>query len=419
MKPGDPSVISEWLARSQKVPLTVIAELNDPHEHPPCRYTDDATATLNDCDDVEVCLRHQAVLSLDKLLPHGSRIRDLTICLYSSHPDWDEEDHDGVPRLLYHHFFTNTLPNLERLDFRAAHVEQTKYVIPIPGGLFSGGLPLLKELKYLGVTGGLTRAVKNLTSCEIGYWSGSAGPVELHSEQLQVFLNNNKTVKSLTINECEPFGYGPWAHVATPMEDLTFLSISCFSSGDFEIIFKFIHAPQFKDLDTVHLSLSSEIQVVSTDSSGRTFQFEWYDGEEVRFQPLLHFGAVITTLRLDQRIILMQFNRHPALLDFFRSLNAVQVLEFCGTIVDYVQDALSAAGIFPGLKVIRVAVSGEDCRRTLHLLATASRRRMEEGNPLTAIEPLLAEGEDGLDQSLHVEWEESYKAENIQCFLSK
>ena len=44
---------------------------------------------------------------------------------------------------------------------------------------------------------------------------------------------------------------------------------------------------------------------------------------------------------------------------------------------------------------------------------------MEEGNPLNAIEPLLVEGEDGLDQSLRVEWEESCKAENIQRFLSK
>ena len=45
--------------------------------------------------------------------------------------------------------------------------------------------------------------------------------------------------------------------------------------------------------------------------------------------------------------------------------------------------------------------------------------KLEDGNPFTAIEPLLAEGEDGLDQSLRVEWEEGYKAENIRNFLSK
>jgi len=44
---------------------------------------------------------------------------------------------------------------------------------------------------------------------------------------------------------------------------------------------------------------------------------------------------------------------------------------------------------------------------------------MEEGNPLPAIEPLLAEGEDGLGQEFPVEWEKYYEAEGIQNFLSK
>ena len=44
---------------------------------------------------------------------------------------------------------------------------------------------------------------------------------------------------------------------------------------------------------------------------------------------------------------------------------------------------------------------------------------MMEGNLLTAVVPLLADGENELDQSLHLEWEECYKAEDIQNFLSK
>lgn len=34
MQPGDPSVISEWLVRSQKVTLTITAEFADSYEHP-------------------------------------------------------------------------------------------------------------------------------------------------------------------------------------------------------------------------------------------------------------------------------------------------------------------------------------------------------------------------------------------------
>ena len=43
---------------------------------------------------------------------------------------------------------------------------------------------------------------------------------------------------------------------------------------------------------------------------------------------------------------------------------------------------------------------------------------MDQGNPLMVIEPLLAQGEDELEQSLRVEWEEGYKLQNIQDLLS-
>ena len=418
MKPGDPSVISEWLARSQKTPLTIIAEFKDSYYRPPCRYQNEATATLDGNDRVEVCPRHQAVLSLDQLFPHRSRIRDLAIFLRSSSPSWDEEDHDDHPALMSHHFFMMGLPNLEHLDFRAVHVEQGIYSVPLPDYLFAGNLPRLKVLKYLGVTRGLTGVVKNLTSCELGRWSVSTGPGVLYPDQLGVFLNNNKTLKSLTINQFEFLSSEPEVPPAIPMTDLKFLRVDCFFGTIFEKFLDFIYAPQFKDLDTVQLSIPSMIQAVATDNSGHTFQFIWNSGDIVMFQPLLHLGAVITTLRLDQGMTHQQLGREPAIRTYFRLLDTVQVLEFGGTIADYVQDALSITGVFPGLKVIRVAVDLDDCKRSLQLLATASKQRMDEGNPLARVEPLLAEGEDELEQSLRVEWEECYKAENIHDFLS-
>ena len=191
VKPGDPTVISEWLARSQEVPLTVIAEFTDTYDHPPCPYQNSPTAALAGGDDLEVCPRHKVVLSLDKLFPHCSRIRTLNILFYSSDPEWDDDDHTGKPMLLYHLFFKNTLPNLQRLDFRAIHVEQDRYMIPIPNALFAKALPRLKQLKYLGVTGGLTGTAKDLTSCEIGYWPKSAGPTLISAGELRVLFNNS------------------------------------------------------------------------------------------------------------------------------------------------------------------------------------------------------------------------------------
>ena len=74
--------------------------------------------------------------------------------------------------------------------------------------------------------------------------------------------------------------------------------------------------------------------------------------------------------------------------------------------------------VFLEVKVIRITVNRVDCKRTLKYLAVASKRHMVEVNPLITVEPLLADGEDELDQSLRLEWEECYKAEDIQNFLS-
>lgn len=419
MKPGDPTVISELLVRSQKVPLTVIAEFTDTYDHPPCRYQNSPTAALAGCGDLEVCPRHKAVLSLDKLLPHRSRIRTLNIIFYSSDPEWDDDDHTGKPMLLYHLFFKNTLPNLQCLDFRAVHVEQDRYMIPIPNALFAKALPRLKQLKYLGVTGGLTGTAKDLTSCEIGYWPKSAGPTIINAEELRVLFNNNKTLESLTLNECEFVGDSQ-VSAATPMADLKFFKVGCPIGNDLEKIFRCMHTPQFKHLDTVHLSLRfSSIQTVATNDSGLTFEFSRFIKGTSSFHPLQHFGADIITLRLDRGITLDLLDDGPALYELLRSLDTVQVLEFDALITDCVKNVLSVVGIFPRLKVIRVAASLLNCKKTLRLLATVSKLRMEEGNPLTTVERLVGEGEDGLDQRLRTKWKKRYRAEGMQDFLSK
>jgi len=424
MNPGSPGAISEWLIRSQEVPLTVIAKFTDTYEHPPCCYKDSATAILADTYDLEVCPRHEAVLSLDQLLPHRSRIRDLDILLNSSDPDWEDDARgvDGEPILLNHRFFMETLPSLERLDFRATHVEGSRYLIPIPDHLFAEQLPRLRELKYLGVSGGLTEIIKGLESCEIGSWSGSAGPAIFSPTELQILFRNNASVKSLAINDCQFFTLARQGTTATPMTDLEFLRIHCLLGRDLEIILNSIHIPQFQSLDTARLFFSfPRVRVVATDDSNRTFEFSQSIGEAPDFYPLRHLGAAITTLCLGQGMTLLEFDGMPELFGFFRSLDAVQVLEFDG-VADSVRNILpgilSEPGLFPGLKVIRVSISLDDCEGALQFLATASRWRMEDGNPLTTIEPLVGV-EDGLGQDIRAEWEKHYEAMGIYNFLSE
>jgi hypothetical protein len=77
--------------------------------------------------------------------------------------------------------------------------------------------------------------------------------------------------------------------------------------------------------------------------------------------------------------------------EFFEALNAVQVLEFDGAAVNYIQDLLSRSGMLPWLKVIRVMITGANCKRVLRILAAILKLRTEGGNRLTAIEPRTAE----------------------------
>jgi hypothetical protein len=424
LKPGNPNVLSVWLGRSQKVPLTVIAEFTDAYEHPPCSYQDTSTAIPTEDDyGLGVCSRHEAVLSLNQLLPHRSRICDLSVLIRFSDPDWDDDeddDHQGEPTLLYHNLFRKTLPNLQRLDFRASHVERNRYMIPIPESLFAKKLPRLEDLTYLGVAGGLMGTAKNLTSCEIGFWSESAGPTMTSSEELRVLFSNNTTLESLIINECEFYHEVPWAPIATPLTNLKFLKIDCPLARPFEQLLNCIHIPQFKDIDTVHLSISSScVEAVATNGSGHTFEFSQFISDQSHFDPLRHFGANITTLRLDRGTTLKRLDDAPTLRELLRSLDAVQVLEFDGSIADFVQNALSTTGVFPGLKILRVTVRRDYCETALQLLAVTSRLRVVGGRPLSSIEPVIAESDGGLDQRLFAMWERCYNAEGIQNLLSK
>ena len=423
MKPGNPDVISEWLARNQTVPLTIIAEFVDEYNHPTCRYQDSETATLADTHDLGVCSRHKAVLSLDQLLPHRSRIYDLTLLIHSSDPNFDDGFHRGEPVLLYHLFFSEPLPNLQRLDLRATHVEGTRYTIPIPEFIFRGYLPRLRELTYLGVVGGLSRTAMNLVSCEIGYWSGSAGNSVIVAEELQTLFNKNGTLQSLIITQGGFFANSEsWVPTPAPMMDLKYLEIQCLINNGLEKIVDCIHAPQFKNLDTVQLSLEfSTITMVATDSSGHTFKFSQYIDDDTEFFSLRHLGAVITTLRLDQGQTL-RLDQGSEVYDFFQTLDTVQVLELAGeidSVKTVLSDVVSIAGVFPRLRTIRIAISQDDCEEALRLLAAASRLRMEKGSPLTTIEPLLAECENGLGQEFRVEWEKHYEAVSMQNFLSR
>ena len=84
--------------------------------------------------------------------------------------------------------------------------------------------------------------------------------------------------------------------------------------------------------------------------------------------------------------------------------------------MDYVRTILSATGAFPALKATRVVVGQVECRRTLEVLAIASKQRTMEGNPLITI---TCSRRRGMDRGLREDWEEGYEAEGIQNSLSK
>lgn len=70
------------------------------------------------------------------------------------------------------------------------------------------------------------------------------------------------------------------------------------------------------------------------------------------------------------------------------------------------------------MEVIRVAVDQTGCMATLQTLAPGLKLRMEGGNPLAAVEPLVPEGVEGLDQELRAERERCFKEVDVSQFLS-
>ena len=432
-------MISEWLTRSQNVPLTIIAEFTDTYEHLPCRYGDSPTATVTNTNDLGVCPRHKAVLSLDQLLPHRSRIHHLNILFHPPDLDLDDDDDDEQddgdisPALFCHPFFMETLPNLQSLDFRATHVDQRIFTFPVSESLFAGELPRLKELTYLGATGGPLETSKNLLSCRIGTWSGSLGPYSISPAELQTLFRNNTTARALSLEDCELYAPGHPFTGTTPMTNLRFLKILCPFTGDFNSILESIHTPQFKSLDTARLSLFSHsvFRVVATDGFSHRFEFSQSTGNNQNFYPLRYLEADITALRLDRGITLSRLDSWagpPGLHKLFRSFGAVRTLEFDGALAsvkNVLYNILPIAGVFPELKVIRVAFGWDDCEEVLQFIAAIAKLRMEEGNPLVTIEPFVAEdsvgtvGGGGLGQELRAEWEKYYEAEGVQNFLSE
>lgn len=136
---------------------------------------------------------------------------------------------------------------------------------------------------------------------------------------------------------------------------------------------------------------------MATDNSGQTFEFSQLIGDDLNFRPPRHFGAVVTTLHLDQSL---RQSDVPASYEFLRSFGAVQLFELDGTTTEYSENVLSMTGVFPRLKVIQGTVSQFNCERTLRPPAVGLKWHVMEGNPLTTMKPLLAEGEDGLVRGL-------------------
>ena len=422
MKPGNPMFISESLARAQRLPLTLFMEFADTSEHPPCRYPDSATTALDVPDEPRICSRHRAALSLDRLLPHRSRVHGINFLLNSSNPDWEDGGHsDNDPILLYHQFFSEGLQNLQRLDFRAIHLDEEGLTIVTPASFFAMHLPHLKELKYLGASGGLMLAAVDLTSCEIGEWyhesAGRAGPPLIRRGDFQTFLNNNRTLESLTINDCDFLDDSP--QVTTLMTDLKFLKIDCSTNRDLEMALDSILTPQLNCLNTVTMSLGllGDIQVTATDEFDHTFIFPLCALEELNAHPLRRSGAEIVTLRLGEGVCTGHPHRDQTLYEFFETLDTLRVLECEGMITDCTQ-ALSISRIVPRLEVVRVAVDQTNCMVALQTLASGLKLRMESGNPLAAVEPLVPRGVEGLDQGLRAEWERCFKEVDISQFLS-
>ena len=127
MKPGNQSVVSEWFTLPE-VPSDCHYGVHRPTRAQP----------------------HESGTFPGSMAPRRSRIRDF--CTFSVHPT--HVDMRATTRKNQrsnpHRVFRKTLPNLQHLDFRAAHVSHSLYVTPTPGSLFAKNLPRLKSSSTSG-----------------------------------------------------------------------------------------------------------------------------------------------------------------------------------------------------------------------------------------------------------------------------
>ena len=87
--------------------------------------------------------------------------------------------------------------------------------------------------------------------------------------------------------------------------------------------------------------------------------------------------------------------------EFLWSLDAVEVLEFDGTIVDSVWTIPPEIEVSPALKAFRFVVGRAEYKRILELLAIALKQRMMERNPLTTT--TACSGRRRMDRGLRVD----------------
>ena len=158
MEPEDPTILAEWLTRSQKAPLAVIAEFTDIYKHlyavartRPPRLS--PIATTSECASVTRPYFHSLIT------PRRSPIR---VFSHSSNPRWHEGDHEGEPTILYPDFLGGRFQTCS-VWISMPPMSNTAYMLSPFQTLDSKKPPHLKGLEYLGQIGSLTRTASNLT----------------------------------------------------------------------------------------------------------------------------------------------------------------------------------------------------------------------------------------------------------------
>ena len=160
-----PRIQSKVCMKPESIPVRHCGVHRPIRAQPSCRYQGPATATLAGNSNFGVCLSHVAILSLDQFLPlvsSRSRIRDLRIS--SVHPTRvGMRATTRKNQRSYPPSFQEGASKPATSGFPCRQRRTWPIFDPTPGSLFAKNLACLKEFKYLGETGGLTRTVNKLT----------------------------------------------------------------------------------------------------------------------------------------------------------------------------------------------------------------------------------------------------------------